>query len=102
MGASLPLLGLVLFADRETGARFYRERAAVLLDSIADVAKSNLSSWSHREFAPDLVATAVFGMCWGLAMDACLRGRELDVAGAADEVCDLIFRGLSEDEATPS
>ena len=92
---SLPLLGVVLFADRQTGAAFYRDRVAVLLDSIADVAKSNLASWSHREFAPEVIATAVFGMCWGLAMDATLRGRPLDVDAATEEICDLVFHGLS-------
>ena len=94
--SSVPLLGVVLFADREQGAAVYQDRVAGLLDTIADVPKSNLASWAHREFDPDLVATAVVGMCWGLRWARPSGGRPLDVDAAADEVCDLVFRGLSQ------
>jgi AcrR family transcriptional regulator len=97
---SLPLLGMVLFTDRQAGTAFYRDHIAGLLDSIIDVTKSNLASWSHREFDPELVTTAVFGMCWGLAMDAVMRGQRRDLDAAAEQICELLFRGLQAGEGT--
>jgi AcrR family transcriptional regulator len=91
---SLPLLGVVLFTDGPAGREFYQSRVAALLDSVTDVVKSNLGSWQHRCFDPEITTPAIFGMCWGLAMDAVLRGRDLDVEAAAEEICRLIFRGL--------
>jgi TetR/AcrR family transcriptional regulator len=96
LGESLPLLGLVVFSDRQSGPAFYQARIATLIDSITDVVKSNLASWEHRDFDPGITTPAIFGMCWGVVMDSVLRSRALDVDAATAEICELIFHGLSQ------
>lgn len=96
---SVSLLGVVLFSDRETGTVFYRSRIAVMLDSVTEVVRSNLASWSHREFDPEVITPALFGMCWGLAMDAMFRGREPDIDAVAETLASLIYEGLGLSEA---
>ncbi len=91
---SIPLFGIVLFADFESGRRFYNERIAPLFDDIMKTISNNLNSWSHREFDFSVTTPAAFGMCWGVAMDAAFRGITIDVDKAAKQLNDVIFDGL--------
>jgi len=94
LAESVSLLGVVLFADGEAGRAFYRSRVTAMLDTVADVVRSNLASWSHRDFDPDVVTRAIFGMCWGLAMDATFRGCELPLDTVAEAITGLVYEGL--------
>lgn len=98
---SIPLFGIVLFADFESGRRFYNERIAPLFDDIMKTVSSNLNSWSHRDFDFSVTTPAAFGMCWGVAMDAAFRGITIDVDRAAKQLNDVIFDGLGTLTATP-
>ena len=97
---SIPLFGIVLFADFESGRRFYNERIAPLFDDIMKTISNNLNSWSHREFDFSVTTPAAFGMCWGVAMDAAFRGITIDVDRAAKQLNDVIFDGLGTLTAT--
>ena len=91
----------MLFADFESGRRFYNERIAPLFDDIMKTVSSNLDSWSHRAFDFSVTTPAAFGMCWGVAMDAAFRGITIDVDKAAKQLNDVIFDGLGTLTATP-
>jgi AcrR family transcriptional regulator len=97
---SASLLGVVLFSDHDAGAAFYRERIVPVLDLVVDSVRANLASWTHRDFDPAIATQAVFGMCWGLAVDAHFRGRRLDLDAVTAQLTDLVFEGLTVDAVT--
>jgi len=104
MRDSFDLLGVVLFADRVDGTRFYADLLAPMLDRSIDLVDSNLGSWSHRPFDSRFTVPATFGMCWFLAVDAAYRGRPLDIDALADQMVSMIFDGLAgpPPDRTPS
>ncbi|HEY2791280.1 MAG TPA: TetR/AcrR family transcriptional regulator [Micromonosporaceae bacterium] len=92
---SVRLFGVVLFADRDTGQAFYQEHIVPLIDAgIANV-NASMGSWSHRDFDPRVTVPASFGMCWWLALDAELRGVELDIDATVRQLVDLTFDGVT-------
>jgi AcrR family transcriptional regulator len=91
---SVSLFGVVLFADRTVGARFYNEQMAPLLDQITDTIRDNLSGWPHRDFDPRLAIVATFGMCWSAAIDSRYRDDPLDIPEVAKQLTDLLFLGV--------
>ena len=94
MVESVSFLGVVLFANGEGGRVFYQEHVAPLIDAVAQVVRRNLPVWPHRFFDPEVVVTAVFGMCFGLAMHGDLTGRRLDTERVTRQMTELIMRGL--------
>lgn len=95
-----PLLGVVLFEDREKGEHFYKEHVLPVIEILVGVVERNWTTWSHRDFDPHLVTTAAVGMCLGIAVDHTFRGVELDSRRVSHHVADLVFFGLvvPEDE----
>lgn len=102
MVESTGLFGVVLFSDSGTGQQFYRDRIAPLLDQIIVTIEDNLSHWRHRPFDPRVVVPAVFGMCWGLAIDASYRGELVDSEAVAAELTGMLFMGVQPTTATRS
>ena len=94
MEESILLFGVVLFSDRDAGARFYRERIVPFIDVVTAAVNQFEPQWEHRAFDARRVTLAVWGMCWSLAMDAHFRSTPLDVDGAAGEITDQVFAGL--------
>jgi AcrR family transcriptional regulator len=94
----VPLLGVALFAAG--GPAFYRERLVPLLDRAYDEAERLLASWPVRQQLDGRTAfTMTFGMYFGLALDACMRGERLDVAAVSATLADVVVRGLSKPTA---
>jgi len=94
--AAAPLLGVVLFADRQGGANFWEEHINPLFQLGGAKVRSGLGTWSHRSFDPEFTTKLVFGMCLGLAMDSYFTGSELDADRAAIQVTDVLIDGLRE------
>lgn len=90
MNEMVPLLGMVLFSDEETGRRFYRERYLPLLREGYRAGRPAMSGWVAHPIHPS-VATAVHGMCWVAAMDHWFRRTPLDEEQMVDVLCDLIL-----------
>jgi AcrR family transcriptional regulator len=91
---SIVLFGVVIFSDQDAGAVFYRERMVPVFDLVTEAVQQHSSRWTHRTFDPRRMTMAVWGMCWGLAMDAHLRDKPLDLTRVANEITDLAFFGL--------
>lgn len=89
-----PLLGVVLFSDRDTGQGFYAESVAPLATGISDVVRDSFPTWSHREFDPRLVTMTVLGACASLSLERHFLGTEIDVDATAAQLTDLFFDGL--------
>lgn len=91
----MPLVGVVLFSDRDTGTRFYRTTIDALVAAIADVVRAAFPTWPHRDFDVRTVTVAVLGSCMSLALDSHFGGKEHDVAETAAQLVDVIFYGLA-------
>lgn len=89
-----PLLGVMLFGDVGNATEHYGEQVTPLLERITEVVGSNLDSWSHRDFDVPLLVRIVFGSMWFEAVHARLAGRPLEKDRVADEIAQLIIRGL--------
>lgn len=90
MNEILPLLGMVLFTDEQTGGRFYREKYYPLLRQGYEAGTKAMAGWAKRPIDPS-VATAVHGMCFVAAMDRHFRGVEPDQEHMADVLTDLVL-----------
>lgn len=97
-----PLLGVVLFAERATGERFYAEAVQPLSAAISGVVRAAFPTWSHREFDPELVTLSVIGACISLSLEHHFTGREIDVDATARQLTDLLFYGLSDRSTGPA
>ena len=91
-----PLLGVVLFAERSTGEKFYKEAVEPLAVAISEVVRASFPTWSHRDFDPDLVTLSVIGACISLSLEQHFAGRTIDVEASARQLTDLLFYGLLE------
>lgn len=96
----VPLLGVALFASG--GPAFYRERLVPVLDRAYADTERLLASWPLRQQLDGRTAfTMTFGMHLGLALDAAMRGEELDVAAVSVALADVLVRGLSRSGDEP-
>lgn len=90
-----PLLNAALLTDAESGRRFYSERIEPSFQRMVKVIESNLAFWPHRDFDPEFLIRAVFGMCWFTAVDVRFRGDgQADPGRQSEQIVQLIFEGL--------
>jgi AcrR family transcriptional regulator len=90
MNEILPLLGMVLFSDSETGRRFYQEKYYPLLRQGYVAGTQAMAGWTQHPIDPS-VATAVHGMCFVTAMDSWFRGTKPDEEHLAVVLTDLVM-----------
>jgi TetR/AcrR family transcriptional regulator len=90
-----PLLGIVLFGDRERGRQYYRDRLEPLFDRVVDLTADMNERWRHSEFDAELLHRTIFGSCWVIAIDAHYGSRgERPLEQTARQLVDLLFDGI--------
>lgn len=91
-----PLLGLALFSDGETGARFYQDRIAPLIDDwIEPMVREVLDAGSLSQ-DPREIAVEVFGIDLTCVMSPEGAPYGLDVQRVARRLVDLQWPGLKD------
>jgi hypothetical protein len=60
---------------------------------MAEAASLSFPDWDASGLDWDVFVAGLFGCCFGIAMDARLRGRELDVEQVSEAVARLALRG---------
>lgn len=98
MVEAAPLVSAALLSNQELGQRLYLERVAPLFDQLIASSREHLEGWGTDDRDWDLVVPGIFGMCFGLAMDARYRGIALDTDRVATDVARFVIRGVG---ATP-
>lgn len=93
-----PLLGVMLCGDVDVASSYYRERIEPSLNAVRDVIETNLESWNHRDFDPELTAKLVFGTAWFLSLSDRLAGHTRDHDEAADRLASMILLGLGAEQ----
>jgi len=90
-----PLLGVGLFSDPELGRRFYNERFWPLFERWAGGTEFALRGRPHRDVEPTTIIMTIWGMCYGIALDALTRGVAVDVPFQARWLGDLLYYGMA-------
>ena len=93
----LPLLGMMLFSDQEAGARFYNESFYPAMSQTYAAAEPAVSGWLDWPLDP-ITTPAVFGMCFGVAMDHWFRGVASDPTVVAEKLSDLLLYGVPKSQ----
>jgi AcrR family transcriptional regulator len=90
-----PLLGVGLFSDPELGRAFYVERFWPLIQRWVGTTDATLRGWPHRDVDPLTLVMTVWGMCYGVAVDAILSGAPVDVAEEAKQIRATLTSGMT-------
>ena len=95
MADSAPFLAVVLLSELSEGRRFYQEELHPTLSQPIYEVISKITGWRQRDGT--LIFAAMFGVHMGMAIDALLRGHELDAPRLAGQLTTLFSEGMPED-----
>jgi AcrR family transcriptional regulator len=95
MEETTPLLGTVVFAEREAGRRVYRARLQPLLDGMAEMSPAAMRGWAAADADPAVMIQLAFGGYLVFAADAYFRGVPLDHERVAARIAWLIQYGVA-------
>jgi AcrR family transcriptional regulator len=90
-----PLLGVGLFSDPELGRAFYVERFWPLIQRWVGTTDATLRGWPHRDVDPLTLVMTVWGMCYGVAVDAILSGAPVDITEQAKQIRAALTSGMT-------
>jgi len=90
-----PLLGVGLFSDPKLGRAFYNERLWPLFQRWAGGTEFALRGRPHRDIDPRTIIMTIWGMCYGIALNAMVRGVEVNVHDQARWLGDLLYHGMA-------
>lgn len=93
-----PLLGVGLFSDPVLGRKFYNERLWPLFQRWAGGTEFALRGRPHRNVEPLTMIMTIWGMCYGIAIDALTRGVDVDVHSQSRWLGNLMFYGMASDD----
>lgn len=89
-----PLLGVALFSDRDAGGEFYNERLVPLIElSTAAIGKA-MARRQRKAMSPDVMYLVLFGMYFGVSLDALFDGGGGSHDGVAAQLTNLVAFGL--------
>jgi AcrR family transcriptional regulator len=89
-----PLLGVALFSTSGAGRDLFVSRLQPILDLYVRATERALQGWDHVAIEPELLARLMLGMHLGLAMDADVRGVDVQPDRIAVEIANFVARGL--------
>lgn len=89
-----PLLGVGLFSDPQLGRRLYNERLWPLFQRWAGGTEFALRGRPHGNVEASTMIMTLWGMCYGIALDALTRGVDVDVHSQARWLGDLLYDGM--------
>jgi TetR/AcrR family transcriptional regulator len=93
---AVPYLGVALFSDVASGGSFYDSEIYPSVHEPVVLLLSGIKGWPPPGIDGDLVANSMWGLNYGIALDALLRGGTVDVARTAERVTRLYAVGIPE------
>lgn len=88
-----PLIGVALFSNHEAGSEFYRQRLVPVFDRVTKALAEAMPASVRAVIDPRTLFFTIFGMHLSVALDADLRGADVDPAEVASDVTNLIAFG---------
>jgi AcrR family transcriptional regulator len=98
MADSVPFLAVVLLSELGEARHFYQSDLHPTLSRPIYEVVSRITGWRQRDGS--LIFAAMFGTHMGLALDALLRGEELDAAKVGRQLTQLFSDGMPEEVQT--
>lgn len=89
-----PLLGLALFAQREAGGEFYRERLAPLFDLAAEAISRAMAPRQQQIVEPRVLLLALVGMYLGVSLEGLFGEEPIDYQRVTEELTHVVAFGL--------
>jgi AcrR family transcriptional regulator len=96
MVEAVPYLGVALFSDVASGGAFYQSRIYPRVHEPVLFLLRSIKGWPAPGIDPDLVVNSMWGLNYGIALDALLRGSPVDVPKTAERVTRLYAVGIPE------
>ena len=93
---AVPYLGVALFSDVASGGSFYDSEIYPRVHEPVVLLLSGIKGWPPAGIEGDLVANSMWGLNYGIALDALLRGGTVDVDRTAERVTRLYAVGIPE------
>jgi len=93
---AVPYLGVALFSDVASGGTFYHSEIYPRVHEPVVYLLSGIDGWPAPDIDVDLVANSMWGLNYGIALDALLRDGTVDVAKTAERVTRLYAVGIPE------
>lgn len=92
----VPYLGVTLFSDLAVGNTLYSTRIYPRVSAPMIGLLAALDGWPPPDIPTETVVNVMWGLNYGIALDAIMRGLEVDVAKTAERVTRLYTLGLPE------
>jgi AcrR family transcriptional regulator len=89
-------LGVALFSDVASGGSFYSSAIYPRIHDPVVFLLRAIRGWPPPGIDPDLVVNSMWGLNYGIALDALLRGGTIDVTKTAERVTRLYAVGIPE------
>jgi hypothetical protein len=96
MVEAVPYLGVALFSDVASGGSFYQAQIYPRVHEPVVFLLRGIKGWPAPGIDRHLVVNAMWGLNYGIALDALLRGGTVDVAKTAERVTRLYAVGIPE------
>ncbi|HVW34935.1 MAG TPA: TetR/AcrR family transcriptional regulator [Acidimicrobiia bacterium] len=93
---AVPYLGVALFSDTGSGGEFYQSKIYPRVHEPVRFLLRSIQGWPAPGIDPDLVVNSMWGLNYGVALDALLRGGTVDVTRTAERVTRLYAVGIPE------
>jgi len=101
MVAAVPYLGVALFSDLAVEDSFYRTTLRPRVYDRTREIVSAIKGWPDRRVDAKVVNDSMWSLNHGVALDALLRGVDVDVAKAAKRVTQLYVLGIPQFKPAP-
>jgi AcrR family transcriptional regulator len=90
----LPLLGVALFSDVDSGRKFWTQRVIPLVNDATRSMTKMREGWEHSEIDPRLQFLALLGMYIAVALDAHFGETPVDCPAVARQLARLTAKGV--------
>jgi AcrR family transcriptional regulator len=91
---AIPYIGVAMFSDTTEGGTLYSTQIYGRVHApIADLL-GHIRGWPAPEVSVDLLANSMYGINYGIALDALHTGLNIDIAKTADRVTRLYVSGI--------
>lgn len=90
----VPLLGVALFSDHESGAALYRGSVQPLLEKVQESVRAAVAGWGQHDIDPELITAVLLGTCHWLAMQDTFGSADTPTR-IPDALADLLVRALT-------
>jgi len=96
-----PLLSAAMFSDPEPGRQFYLDFLLPTFRTVVESIIPDISGWPLKSFEVDVFSQAMLGIHLGIAFEALLDERQIQVPNVARQITVMFAPSMLGDRVTP-